>query len=368
MAEQNSPLEREIRRLITVAGPMPVADYMRLCLTHPQHGYYVSRDPFGAGGDFVTAPEISQMFGELIGLWMAAVWRQMGAPENVRVVELGPGRGTLMLDALRAAKVVAGFRAAIVLHLVEISPTLQRLQRQRLDNLDVPTLWHGAFEEVPAGPAIVIANEFIDALPVHQAVKQADGWHERVVDVGADGDFRFGLARDPLPHFETALPRGLRGSAAGSIFEWRPDRIGFELGRRVRTDGAALIIDYGHAKHGMGDTLQAVAEHAFTDPLRAPGRADLTAHVDFAALAQSAEMIGGGIHGPIAQRDFLIRLGIQERAAALKAHASRDQALEIDIALTRLTESGARGMGELFKAFAIADPKLGPLPGFETPR
>jgi NADH dehydrogenase [ubiquinone] 1 alpha subcomplex assembly factor 7 len=368
MAEPSSPLQREIRRLITIAGPMPVADYMRLCLTHPEHGYYITHDPLGAGGDFITAPEISQMFGELVGLWMAAVWRQMGAPENVRVIELGPGRGTLMLDALRAAKVVAGFRAAIVLHLVEISPALQRLQRQRLENPDVPTLWHGAFEEVPAGPAIVIANEFIDALPVHQAVKQADGWHERVVDMGADGNFRFGLARDPLPHFETALPRGLRGSTEGSIFEWRSDRIGFELGRRVRTDGAALIIDYGHAKHGMGDTLQAVAEHAFTEPLRAPGRADLTAHVDFAALAQSAEMIGGRVHGPISQRDFLLRLGIDQRAAALKANASRDKALEIDMAFTRLTESGARGMGELFKALAIADPKLGPLPGFEAPR
>ena len=188
MADDDAPLESEIRRLIAVAGPMPVADYMRLCLSHPQHGYYINRDPLGARGDFITAPEISQMFGELIGMWLAAVWQQMGAPENVRLIELGPGRGTLMLDALRAARVVKGFREAIVLHLVEISPALQKLQQQRLEALDVPALWHATLEDVPGGPSLIIANEFIDALPVHQAVKQADGWHERVVEIGADGN------------------------------------------------------------------------------------------------------------------------------------------------------------------------------------
>jgi len=366
MADAHAPLESEIRRLITAAGPMPVADYMRLCLTHPQHGYYINRDPLGVGGDFITAPEISQMFGELIGLWMAAVWRQMGAPENVRVIELGPGRGTLMIDALRAARVANEFRAAIVLHMVEISPALQQLQERRLQGIDVPTLWHRALEEVPNGPSIVIANEFIDALPVHQAIKQADGWHERVIEIGADGNLCFGLARDTLLHFETGLPRALRGSPEGSTFEWRSDRFALELGRRVRTDGAALILDYGHTRFGMGDTLQAVAGHAFTDPLSTPGEADLTAHVDFEALAQSAESIGGRIHGPILQRDLLLRLGIDQRAAALKAGAPRDKALEVDMALSRLTATGALGMGGLFKALAIADAKLGPLPGFET--
>jgi SAM-dependent MidA family methyltransferase len=360
-------LESEVRRRIGVAGPMPVADYMRLCLTHPQHGYYINRDPLGSDGDFITAPEISQMFGELIGIWLAAVWRQMGAPENIRLIELGPGRGTLLLDALRAARVVQGFRGAIVLHLVEVSPALQKLQQQRFESLDVPAFWHTTFDDVPGGPSLVIANEFIDALPVHQAVKQADGWHERVVDIGADGNLCFGLARDVLPHFETSLPRALRQAPEGSIFEWRPDRIALELGRRVRTDGAALILDYGHIKYGLGDTLQAVAGHAYTDPLRAPGEADLTAHVDFEALAQSAESIGGRIHGPILQRELLLRLGIDNRAAALKANASRDKALEVELALARLTESGAQGMGELFKALAIADPKLGALPGFATP-
>ena len=366
MAEAATELEQEIRRLIAVAGPMPIAEYMRLCLTHPQHGYYITGDPIGAGGDFITAPEVSQMFGELIGLWMAAVWQQMGAPENVRVVELGPGRGTLIADALRAAKVVKDFYAAVVLHLVEIGPRLRALQQRRLESLDVPTLWHPSLADVPGGPIIIVANEFVDAVPIHQSVKQADGWHERVVEIATDGRLAFGVAADPLPHFEATLPRDLRQCPAGSIYEWRPDAVAFEVGRRVRNDGAALIIDYGHARQGLGETLQAVAGHSFADPLRAPGLADLSAHVDFAALAQGAEIIGGRVHGPVSQRDFLRRLGIEQRAAALKGRATRDQAAEIDQALTRLTAQGPKGMGELFKVLAISDPRLNPLPGFEA--
>jgi len=365
MADARSPLENEIRRLIGIAGPMPIAEYMRLCLTHPQHGYYINRDPLGAGGDFVTSPEISQMFGELIGLWMAAVWRQMGSPENVRIVELGPGRGTMMHDALRAAKVVDGFREAIVLHLVEISPALRQVQERRLQELDTPTAWHDKLEDVPGGPGIIIANEFIDALPVHQAVKQSDGWHERVIDIGPDGNFVIAAAPDPLPFFATSMPRGLRNAPEGAIYEWRDDGIALELGRRVRSNGAALIIDYGHAHYGLGDTLQAVAGHSFTDPLRAPGNADLTAHVDFEALGQSAESMGARIHGPVRQRDLFLRLGIEKRAAALKAGAARNKAAEIEIAFSRLIADGARGMGELFKAIAIAAPELGALPVFE---
>jgi NADH dehydrogenase [ubiquinone] 1 alpha subcomplex assembly factor 7 len=365
MADERSPLENEIRRLIAIAGPMSIAEYMRLCLTHPRYGYYVTRDPLGADGDFITSPEVSQMFGELIGLWMASVWQQMGSPENVRVVELGPGRGTLMIDALRAAKIVGDFHAAVVLHLVEISPNLRQAQQQRLQGQGVPMLWHAALADVPSGPAIIIANEFIDALPVHQAVKQADGWHERVVEIAPGGNLAIGTAGDPLPHFEATLPRGLRQSPEGSVYEWRSDTVALEIGRRVRSDGAALIIDYGHAWYGLGETLQAVAGHCFTDPLRSPGEVDLTAHVDFAALAQTAGIIGGRIHGPISQRDLLRALGIDKRAVALKARAPEKTA-EIDQALSRLTATGPRGMGELFKALAIADPKLGPLPGFET--
>jgi len=367
MADQKiSALEAEIRRLIGIAGPMPIAEYMRLCLTHPEHGYYMNRDPLGSGGDFVTAPEISQMFGEIIGLWLVAVWKELGAPENIRLVELGPGRGTMLIDALRAAKTVPGFHDAIVLHLIEISPALQKIQERRLEPLRLPTLWHTALEQVPAGPCLIVANEFIDALPIHQAVKQSDGWHERGVIVGADGALAIGAMREPLPHFEATLPRGLRQSPAGSIYEWRSDTAMLEIGRRVRENGAALIIDYGHAWYGLGETLQAVSGHSFADPLRAPGEVDLTAHVDFQALAQAAESIGGRIHGPVAQRDWLRRLGIDQRAAALKAHAPYGKGTEIDQALSRLTASGPRGMGELCKVMAIADPKLRALPGFET--
>jgi SAM-dependent MidA family methyltransferase len=366
MADAAAPLLLEIRRRIAAGGPMPVADYMRLCLTHPEHGYYLKRDPLGAGGDFITAPEISQMFGELIGVWMAAVWRQMGAPENVRIVELGPGRGTLLDDALRPTKAVTGFRDAAVLHLVEVSPALRELQEQRLARTGLAMLWHDRLEDVPGGPSLIVANEFIDALPVHQAVKHEDGWHERVVTVGADGNLGFDTAREPLRSFETSLPRASRGAPLGAIYEWRADSIALELGRRCREQGAALIIDYGHAHSGLGDTLQAVARHAFADPLRAPGMADLTAHVDFEALAQCAETMGARIHGPIRQRDLFLRLGIEKRAAALKSAVSAQKAADIEIAFSRLIAGGARGMGELFKAIAIAAPKLGPLPAFDT--
>jgi NADH dehydrogenase [ubiquinone] 1 alpha subcomplex assembly factor 7 len=383
MAEAAAPLLDDIRRRIAVGGPMPVADYMRLCLTHPEHGYYVKRDPLGSGGDFITAPEISQMFGELIGVWMAAVWRQMGAPENFRIVELGPGRGTLLDDALRAVKKVPGFGEAAVLHLVEISPALREVQERRLTKAGLAMLWHERIEDVPGGPSIIVANEFIDALPVHQAVRKEDGWHERVVALNAEGNLTFDSAREPLQFFESALPCALRAAPLGSIYEWRADSIALELGRRTRDEGAALIIDYGHAHSGLGDTLQAVARHAFTDPLRAPGMADLTAHVDFEALVQCAEAMGARVHGPIPQRDLFLRLGIEQRAAALKSAVSKDKAADIELALSRLIAGGAiggpppsvnknamrsiaTGMGELFKAIAIAAPKFGALPGFET--
>jgi SAM-dependent MidA family methyltransferase len=366
MANDAPPLEAEIRRLISIAGPMPIAQYMATCLCHPTHGYYMTRDPFGAAGDFITAPEISQMFGELIGLWAAAVWRQMGSPENIRLIELGPGRGTMMADALRAARVMPDFRKAIVAHLVEISPALQQLQKQTLEQTNVPLLWHAALEEVPEGPAIILANEFFDALPVHQAIKQEDGWHERVVMVDNVGNFILGALLAPLPQLERLLPQRVRDASVGNIFEWRTDSIALEIGRRVaRRGGAALVIDYGHAQSDVGDTVQAVGDHAYANPLVAPGLVDLTAHVDFQSLAEAAESIGARIHGPLQQGEFLRRLGIEARVASLKAHALPENAGEIDAAMERLTGTGARKMGVLFKAMGIADPKLGVLPGFE---
>jgi SAM-dependent MidA family methyltransferase len=365
--DDDRPLEAEIRRLIEVAGPMPVSEYMGLCLTDPHYGYYTTRDPFGRDGDFTTAPEISQIFGELIGLWAASVWRQMGAPDNVRLVELGPGRGTMMLDMLRAAQVVPGFRAAIVGHLVEVSPALERRQRQTLNGLDVPLLWHKSIDDVPDGPLIVLANEFFDALPVQQAVKRDDGWHERLVGIDDDGNFTFTTAVPTLPHFAQTLPPAVRDAADDAIFEWRGNQAVFEISRRIaRNNGAALVIDYGHVRSECGDTLQAVSHHAFADPLQSPGLVDLTAHVDFEALGHAAESLGATVQGPLSQQQFLLQLGIERRAAALKSRANPAQVETIDSSVQRLIADGADGMGRLFKAMALTHPKLGVLPGFES--
>ena len=367
MSDGQSPLEAEIRRRIAAAGPMPVGQYMNLCLTHPKHGYYVTRDALGAAGDFITAPEISQMFGELIGLWAASVWRQMGAPEQVRLVELGPGRGTMLLDALRAAHVVPGFQAALAVHLVEINSVFEQRQRQALGGIGVQAEWHRSLDEVPDGPMIILANEFFDALPVLQAVMCADGWHERVVRIGEDGKLQFGHARDPLPLFDQMLPPAVRDARIGEIFEWRADQIALEIGRRVvRSHGAALVIDYGHIKSATGDTLQAMRAHDYASPLFAPGLIDLTAHVDFEALAQAAESMGARTHGPIDQAAFLRNLGIVERAEALKKGAPLAKIAEIDGALARLTSEDRTGMGRMFKVVGFAPEKLGPLPGFST--
>lgn len=365
MTDDVSPIETELRRLISVAGPMPVWKFMSLCLGHPQHGYYMTQDPFGSGGDFTTAPEISQIFGELIGVWSLSVWRMMGSPENVRLVELGPGRGTMMKDALRALRVAPEFRKAISLHLVEVSPVLESIQRDMLESQDVPAMWHRTFADVPDGPLIVVANEFIDALPVHQAVKQAEGWHERVVGLDSAGHFAFGIAPDRIAHFERVLPKSAREAAPGTIYEWRPDATAFDIARKVRNQGAALMIDYGHSESGVGDTLQAIGRHQFADVLKTPGRVDITAHVDFQAFGLAAESMGASVQGPITQGEFLRRIGIELRAQGLSASASPQQAADIESAVARLTEAGPTGMGELFKVLAIADPKLGKLPAFE---
>jgi SAM-dependent MidA family methyltransferase len=363
--DEHSPLEAEIRRRILAGGPMPVAEYMALCLSDPVHGYYTTHDPFGARGDFITAPEVSQMFGELIGLWVAAVWKQMGAPENVRLIELGPGRGTMMKDALRAVQIVPEFRAAIVVHMVEVSPVLRAQQEKALEGTGVPAFWHSALTEVPKGRAIVFANEFFDALPVNQAVKTERGWHERRIQIDSSGQLAFTIAPEPIPFFQTLLPPALRAPRAGAIFEWRADTAAMELGRRVADErGSALVIDYGHAEIGLGETLQAVDQHAYADPLTFPGSLDLTAHVDFQSLTRAVEAMGATGFGPIDQSQFLRRLGIEHRAATLKAKTAR--ATEIDQALARLIGQNRSAMGELFKVAAFAHPSIGVPPGFET--
>jgi NADH dehydrogenase [ubiquinone] 1 alpha subcomplex assembly factor 7 len=363
-----SPLETEIRRRIAAAGPMPVSEYMALCLFHPEHGYYTTRDPFGARGDFITAPEVSQMFGELVGLWASAVWKQMGTPENVRLIELGPGRGTMMKDLLRAVQIVPDFRSAIVVHFVEVSPILRAQQEKMLEGAGVPVFWHDAAADVPKGPAVIFANEFFDALPIKQAIKTERGWHERLVQIGADGQLAFTIAPEPIPFFQTLLPPQFSSARAGAIFEWRGDTEAMDIGRRVADDrGAALIIDYGHTETGLGETFQAVGKHAYADPLTAPGELDLTAHVDFRALTRAAEAMGATAFGPIEQSQFLRRLGIEQRAATLKAKATRaDGAAEIDQALMRLIGHNRSAMGELFKVAAFLHPSLGVPPGFDA--
>ncbi len=361
-----SPLEIEIRRRITAAGPMPVSEYMALCLSDPQHGYYTTRDPLGARGDFITAPEISQMFGELIGLWMAATWKKMDSPENVRVVEIGPGRGTLMKDALRALNVMPGFREAIVVHLVEINPILRAQQERMLDGQPTPVSWFASLDEVPEGPQIIIANEFFDALPINQAVKTERGWHERRIEIDAEGHFAFTQAPDPLPHFEALLPPAVKKAPTGAIYEWRDERAAMTLGRRIaKNRGAALVIDYGHAHSDVGDTLQAVGGHAYADVLTRPGEVDLTAHVDFQALLRAAEAMGAVGYGPLEQGELLRRLGIETRAATLKARALPSAVQKVDDALARLTGHGRTEMGTLFKAIALAHPSLGAPPAFD---
>ena len=358
-----SRLAEEIRALVRDGGPIGVDRFMALALGHPTLGYYVTRDPLGAAGDFTTAPETSQMFGELVGAWAAAVWDAMGRPPAVRVVELGPGRGTLLKDALRVAARVPGFAAALDLHLVETSPVLREAQRGALAGSGRPLAWHADLAAVPPGPAIVLANEFFDALPVRHYVRAPGGWHERLVGLQGDA-LAFGLAPDPEPAITLKAPDGAVlevGLVAQGIARELATRL-------VREGGAALVIDYGYAKPAFAETLQAVRRHGFTDPLAAPGEADLSAQVDFGGLRRAAEAAGAAVHGPVPQGAFLRALGIAQRAEALRARATPGQAESIAAALERLTGAGTlqrRGMGEIFKALCIAAPALPVPPGFE---
>ena len=358
------PASAEIRKLIKAAGPMPVSRYMELCLTHPLYGYYMTRDPLGREGDFTTAPEVSQMFGELLGLWAAAVWKSMGMPNPVRLVEFGPGRGTMMADILRAIRVLPSFYQAVSVDLVEINPALIDRQKETMRGTKTPVAWHDSIDSVDEGPAIILANEFFDALPVHQVVRLQHGWHERVIDISASGQLAFSTAAEPLKHFDLLLPPLVRASPVGAIFEWRPNAEIMRIGRRLRDQGgAALIIDYGHVRSDAGDTFQAISRHSFADPLRNPGQADLTAHVDFQALALGAEDAGARLHGPVEQGDFLRRLGIETRASTLMSKANTQASADIQSALKRLTGTGRGAMGALFKVLGVSHPELRTLPG-----
>ena len=326
-----------LARLIETTGPIPVSTFMAEANAH----YYATRDPLGAGGDFTTAPEISQMFGELIGLWLADLWLRAGAPESAAYIELGPGRGTLAADALRTM-VKAGLAPEV--HFVETSPVLRAAQAERLPG----ATWHDDLETLPADrPLLVVANEFFDALPIRQLVATKHGWHERLVTHGEAG---FVPVPGPL------IPAPLAPAETGTIVETSPASLNVAraLSRRLAAQGgAALVVDYGHAKSGAGETLQAVAAHAYADPWQEPGSRDLTAHVDFEALAKAAAGEGVRISGPVGQGAFLEALGIGQRAAALSA-ASPDRAEEIEAARHRLV--APEQMGTLFKAMALTAP------------
>src|ERR1700733_6807330 len=288
----------------------------------------------------------------------------MDSPTLLRLIELGPDRGTMMADALRALRVLPPLYQALSIHLVEINPVLRDRQKSTLSGVR-NIAWHDGIDDIPDGPAVIFANEYFDVLPIHQVVKRESGWHERTVEIDADGRPAFGAMAEPPPRFEVLLPPLLRAAPVGAVFEWRPDAEIMKIASRVRDqDGAALIIDYGHVRSDAGDTFQAIARHSFADPLKNPGQADVTAHVDFQALARAAEDLGARVHGPVPQGDFLQRLGIEQRAVTLMAKASHEVSEDISGALKRLIGGGRGGMGSMFKVLAISEPHLTMLAGF----
>ncbi|MCC0064570.1 MAG: SAM-dependent methyltransferase [Defluviimonas sp.] len=341
-----TPLGEDIARRIAQDGPMPISDYMAECLMHPRHGYYATRDPFGAAGDFTTAPEISQIFGEMIGLCLAQAWSDQGAPTDFVLAELGPGRGTLMADILRVAERLPAMATAAEVHLVETSPALRKRQGETLAGR--APVWHDSVAGLPEAPLFLVANEFFDALPIRQFQRQPAGWSERQVGLG-DGALRPGLAPATSLPF---LDRRLADTAPGEIVEICPalPAIAGEIGRRIATHGGvAIVIDYGGWR-SRGDTFQALKDHRPVDPFATPGEADLTAHVDFEPLAAAFRAAGARASALVPQGVFLERLGITGRARRL-ARGLAGEALASHVAAHRRLTHPAE-MGELFKVLA----------------
>ena len=353
-------LAERIAALIAAQGPISVAQYMTLALHDSEAGYYATRDPFGRGGDFITAPEISQMFGEMLGLWCGQAWVDQGCPKNTKLVELGPGRGTLMADAVRVLKRVPGFLAEVELVLVEASPTLRNMQREKLRDSGAQIRWTTHFD-VQDSPLLLLANEFFDALPIRQYVKTARGWCERMV-VLKDGALDFALAPQVTP--AAAIPASRAGAPDGGVYETAPaaTSLAEEIGRVIaHHGGAALLLDYGYTGVGFGETLQAIADHRFAPLLENPGTRDLSAHVDFTALAAAARHGGAQIFGPRPQGEFLGALGIGARARRL-AETNPAEAGPVTGAVERLTAPSQ--MGTLFQAMALLPPSAPTPPGF----
>jgi NADH dehydrogenase [ubiquinone] 1 alpha subcomplex assembly factor 7 len=334
----NGPLARLIAEGIQQNGPISVAEYMDLALSHPEHGYYISKNPFGAAGDFVTAPEISQMFGEMIGAWLVDIWLQLGRPAEVRLVELGPGRGTLAADIMRTITAWPDFKSAVKLHLVETSRKLREIQKGALKNYSIE--WHDHFGEVPDGICLVIANEFFDALPIHQFTSVEGEWKERYIGYNGEKNIFYFVNEEG-----TSIESGIfeLSPASLSILEDISDRIASQ-------NGAALIIDYGHTAPGAGDTFQAVSKHQYSDPLENPGEKDLTAHVDFGTFKTVAEQ-KVSVTGPVTQGQFLIAMGIEARAQKLSENANDKQRQKIMSDIIRLV--APQEMGRLFKVMAL---------------
>lgn len=340
-----SPLEKKIRQSIEVNGPMSIETFMGMAVSH----YYATRDPFGAEGDFTTAPEISQMFGELIGLWIADTWIKLGQPSPFNLVEGGPGRGTLMADILRATKGVDGLHDAMNIHLMETSPKLRDLQRAMLEDYHVE--WHASLDDLSNDPLIFIANELLDALPIRQYQSFEGKWFERVIGI-EDDKLVFGLTESTLN-----LP-----PVEGAIKEISPASIHFmaQLSLKIRDcKGAALLIDYGYDEAVTGDTLQAVKEHGFAPVLEDIGNADLTALVDFVMMAKVSQV---PVKGPINQGAFLRNLGIQMRFDKLKANATPQQVMELQSGMVRLIADDQ--MGVLFKVLGLCHDPAIELAGF----
>ena len=361
-------LKSRIADLIETQGPISVAQFMTMALLDPKEGYYATRDPLGLsktgkGGDFTTAPEISQMFGEMVGLWLVQAWADQGAPKNPRLVELGPGRGTLMADILRVAKVAPEFTADLEVVMVEASPALQQLQADKLRGLGADVSWQNQFDDSLADrPLFLVANEFFDALPLRQYVKTERGWCERMVTVEG-GDLAFALAPVPVP--ASQIPADRAGAPEGGVYEVSPaaGALAQDIARIIAArGGGALIVDYGYGEaSGFSETLQAVSGHRFADALAEPGEDDVSAHVDFAALAQAGRRGGASVLGPVSQGLFLANIGIVERAEQLmKANAS--EAENLLAATERLI--GNDQMGKLFKVLAFAPPSIGAMAGF----
>jgi NADH dehydrogenase [ubiquinone] 1 alpha subcomplex assembly factor 7 len=358
-----SNLAAKIVRRIRAEGPLPLAAYMAMALYDPEFGYYTTRPAIGAGGDFITAPEISQIFGELIAVWCALTWEQMGRPDPVVLAELGPGSGTLAADLLRSAHALPEFRRALRLHLVEISPVLRAAQERRLENADV--VWLRRSEDLPEGSLLLVANEFLDALPIRQLVRKTRQWGERMVALDPEDRLVFvDGAENPL--FSLLVPSALRDTAPpGALFEVCPPAaaLAATLGARfARCSGAALFIDFGRSESAVGASLRAVSGHHAADPLAAPGHADLSAEVDFAAFAEAAKTAGARAYGPIPQTSFLQALGAAPRLAVLSEAVSPAQRERLESGLSRLLDP--QQMGVLFKVVALTSPDLPAPPGF----